>query len=132
MTTIFEKETCKKYALRHAGEIFKFRDGPFNKILGRVVGYYFNFAYLVMEVDEPPFNPIDPLQSVLEHNGIPLTKGSFYTFCKLSALEIEGDDDEDTDKAITYPHKCTKCNSKALILFRFVECSNPVCQNYKK
>lgn len=131
VTTILEKETCKKFALKHAGEIFKFRDGPFNKILGRIVGYYFNFAYLVMETDEVTHSPIDPLHAALDHNGIPLTAGSFYTYAKLSALENEVGV-EDTDKSLIYPHTCNMCQSPALIMFRTVECSSKICKNYLK
>jgi hypothetical protein len=132
VTTIFESEAVKKYALRHAGEIFKFRDGLFDKINGRIVGYYFSTAQLVMETDSEPKQPIDPINGALDSNGVALLKGSFYTFCFLSDLIVEGDDDEDTDKLSVFPHTCNICKSPALVMFRTIECSSTVCKNYLK
>lgn len=123
---ISEQKKNKQYALDHAGEILDFIDNGIVRS-GKIVGYYYEFALLVMELDERPSNPIDPIMGSLSHNGIPLTKGSYYTFCEISDITKE----KQENKEINYPHKCIKCGNPAFILFRTTECSFYECDNYK-
>lgn len=114
MASLYDKDLVKSFAMEHCGDIFQFYDD--NKYLptmkGRVVGYYYALALLVMECDTQPLNPIDPIQVFLESNGALLVKGSYYCLTALSDI-IKGD--EDTAKNARYPNKCPRCSKPAYV-----------------
>ena len=125
MANSIDKHTAKKFALDHAGETFQFyeenRSLPTMK--GRIVGYYFSLALLVMECETSPQNAIDPLQSYLDSNGIRLTAGSYYCLIALSDI-VKGTGD--TEKvSLKYPNKCPRCGKPAYVgvVPNSVECS---------
>ena len=115
MADIYEKDLVKAFALAHSGELFQFYDD--NKYLptmkGRVVGFYYALALLVIECDTQPLNPIDPIQSFLDTNGALLIKGSFYCLISMNDI-IQGKDK--TDKvSIKYPNTCPRCSKPAYV-----------------
>jgi hypothetical protein len=124
-----ERENCKKFALEKAGEFFNFREGG-KTLVGKLVGYYPALALLVMELPKPPPNPIDPIQSFLEGNGILLTKGYFYTYASMDSI-INADSNYIDAKR--FPNSCPRCKSSAYVgvVPNSVECSNVSCISYK-
>jgi hypothetical protein len=115
-------------AYKMAGYMVWFREmAHTERRLGRVVGYYYDMAQLVIECSFTPMYTIDPLS-----NHINITAnfrpglGWKYTLVDVFLV-----DEEVKAKDARYPHACPKCGSRALVLFRTVECSNGACKHYR-
>jgi hypothetical protein len=127
-----EKEKVKNFAIAHPGKTYSFYDGSKSlpTMQGRVVGFYYAMALIVMESLEQPLNPIDPIKSYLSDNGALLVKGSYYCFVSLCDI-VTGT--EDTGKVRTKNNdSCPKCGKPAFILFNMAECGTSSCGNFKK
>ena len=131
MANTYDKEAVKRFAMEHCSEIFTFYDD--NKYLptmkGRIVGFYYALGLLVMECDEQPLNPIDPIQAHLESNGARLVSGSFYCFISMNDL-VKGTDDTAKIKNTRYPNTCPRCSKPAYVGItpNSLDCSNQNCK----
>ena len=127
MPTIEVKNFTKQKAHRLAGQLVWFREvnGGSEK-LGRVVGYYYEMAQLVMEMTTRPMTSVDPLLHyyTLVANFRP---GSVY-YTLVDVFQIDG---SRATKSARYPHECLSCGQDAFILFRTIECSNYSCKHYR-
>lgn len=132
MANSIEKDKVKEFALAHPGKSFAFYDGSKSmpSMQGRVVGFYYAMALLVIESLEQPLNPIDPIKPYLDSNYALLVKGSFYSLVSLCDI-VTGTEDTGRVKAKNNDI-CIKCGKPAFILFNMVECTSSSCSNYKK
>jgi hypothetical protein len=123
------QQKIKDFAEAKPGRMVEFIEGgDVNRTVrvGRVVGYYWNLCQLIVSVKFSPKYPID----LTNRNITILASGmvSGHTYCMVGLDELHGAKVGDS----RHPHKCTRCGSPALSLFRFVECSNPSCPCYRK
>ena len=119
---------AKNQANYFAGRIVWFQEVEGGgKKLGRVVGYYFDAAQILMEVTGAPVQfEVEPTHSVFTTvvKSLDLTK----KFCSIDVFLLDANSPQ---KSRRYPHDCPRCKNPALIIFRTVECSNFGCRWYR-
>ena len=120
------KQYARSQAQNLAGRMVWFREvtGGTPK-LGRVVGYYFEQAKVVMEVG---FGPLATVSYT--SNMVSLTANVREGYWYYTAIDVELIDPQQLGKNDRYPHECLVCGSAAFILFRTVECSSLTCRHF--
>lgn len=123
------EERIKQYAMAKAGQRVGFVEG--NEIggdvkTGRVVGYYLGMCQVIVEVD---FHPRFGISIPSAHVTLLVAHDSGKNHCMVGWDELRGGP---LPKDKEHPHTCDRCGSPSLNLFRFIECTNPVCPCYKK
>jgi hypothetical protein len=117
----------KNRANQLAGHIVWFREeAGGDKKLGRVVGYYYTMAQLLLEVAFYPKYNVDPHMSHIN-----LTAGFRPGTLWYTCVDVFLVDEEKKSPTGRYPHSCPSCGSNAFILFRTVECSNFSCKHHR-
>jgi hypothetical protein len=112
-----------------AGRVVWFREfTQGERRLGRMVGYYYVMAQVVLECSFSPQYPIDP-----RADHITLTanfrKGPGWQYACVDVFLV---DEALSPRDSAHPHACPRCGSPAFVLFRTAECTNFSCQNYLK
>jgi len=123
-----KKNYAKNQALYFAGRVVWFQEVEGGaKKLGRVVGYYYDMAQILVEVagTTPIQYEIDPSGHVFTIVVRALDMSS--PFCSIDVFLL---DTRSPSRSPRYPHDCPRCLNPALIIFRTVECTNFSCPNY--
>lgn len=121
------KQYARSQAQNLAGRLVWFREvtGGTPK-LGRVVGYSFEMAQVVMEVGFGPLSTLNP-----NANYITLTANFREGYWYYTNVDVNLIDPQQLGKNDRYPHECLVCGYAAFILFRTVECSNVSCKHFR-
>lgn len=126
MVTYDLKNFARTQGTQLAGNIIWFREvaGGVEK-LGRVVGYRFETAQVIMECGFGTLNVVSP-SSVYITMTANVRLGHWY-YTAVDVYLVDGQ-----QKAPSHhPHSCPVCGAQAFILFRTVECSNVSCKHYR-
>ena len=127
MPSIDFKNFARNRADKMAGYVVWFREEPGGeKKLGRVVGYYYDMAQIVIECAWKPTYTVDPQAHHLTMTA-GFRQGTWHYTCVAAILV----DEEQKQKSSRYPHTCLVCGGNAFILFRTIECSNTACKHYR-
>jgi len=120
------KNWAKNRANQMAGHVVAFREVQGGQQrMGRVVGYYYDMAQIVLEVAFGPLADVDPHMKHLQLTANFRSGHWWYTCVDVFLV------DEQVKKTPTHPHSCPRCGSPSFNLFRTVECSKYDCANYK-
>lgn len=128
MPSYYDQSFAKTRAFQLAGKNVWFVEveGGTKKV-GRVVGYAWDMAQIVLECDFPLDYPVDPMMSHL----LPvaqLRKGAKYQYACVNVFQVDA---ELKTKTAEFPHNCPQCGAPAFVMFRTVECSNFACRHHK-
>jgi len=126
VTDSYTRNYAKNKAYELAGRMVWFREvDEGSKTMGRVVGYYYDMAQLLIECDVKPDLPVDPYLTPY-HTVVSLSAGRHHYCLTPYHLVDVGKD----PKNPRFPHDCPRCHRPALVFFRTVECSNISCIHY--
>lgn len=119
---------ARNQARHFAGRVVWFQEVEGGtKKLGRVVGYYYDMAQLLMEVVGAPVQyAVEPT-----HHVFTLVVKKLDTSKRFCSIDVFLLDTNSPQKSNRYPHSCPRCQNPALIFFRTVECSNFGCPSYR-
>lgn len=122
------KNFASAQARHHAGRTLWFQEVEHGgKKLGRVVGFYYDMAQILVEVAGAPVqyevDPTLPCFTIV----VPRLDSS-KSFASIDVFLL---DTNSKQRSVRYPHDCPRCQNPALIFFRTVECSNFGCPNYR-
>lgn len=95
--------------------------------IGRIVGYYYDMAQLVIECSFAPLYSVDP-----QMYHIQLTAGFRPGYLQYTCVDVFLVDETARGKDSKYPHFCPRCQAPAFVLFRTVECTALGCYNYHR
>lgn len=127
MPSFYDQQFAKTRAYQLAGKSVWFSETQNGqKRVGRVVGYAYDMAQIVLECDFLLEYPVDPMMAHL----LPvaqLRKDRNYQYACVDAYLVDA---EMRGKSSRYPHGCPQCGAPAFVLFRTVECSNFACRHH--